>query len=145
MAGLVALRLELEEVLQHFQANPLGLFGVELGGHDVIFPGGAGEVEPAVLGQGGGETFVLWHDVVAVDKIGAGSVGQALEERAIILDLNFVPAHVGDLERGGVGMAGEVKTDTLSGPDGQSAVAAVFVAEFKKQLEAQANAQEWLF
>ena len=80
--------------------------------------------------------------MVGVHEIEVRARGDAGEERAVAGPLELVPAHLGDLELGGVGEAGEIEPDHLAGKDAEAGVFAVFVADVEEELEAQADAQE---
>ncbi len=115
---------------------------MELGSENIIFPGRAGEAQWAVVGQSGADAFVVWDDIITVDKIDIGRLGQALEKGTVVLPGNGVPSHVGNFQIRCLRMIGEVKANASAGPDGKAPVLAVFAADLEEQLQTETYAQE---
>lgn len=128
--------LDVGEVFEEFEAEGLAFFGVELGGEEVSSADHGGEGED-VFGFGGDPGFVGGGDVIAVDKVEVGLVGNVGEEGLVAIDLEGIPAHVGDFDARGFGEA-----EDFSGDDAESFVFAVFVADVEEHLETEADAEE---
>ena len=73
-------RRQFGEVFENAEPLGLTLFRVELGGEDIVAPDHRTE-RPPVIGLRGNHLRVLRHDVVRVDKVDVGPLGNAGQDR----------------------------------------------------------------
>ena len=126
-----------EEVGDQPEAGGLALLRVELGAEEVVAADGGGD-RAAVVGAGEAVGRVGGDEVVGVDEIGVVAGGDAGEERVGGEDLERVPAHVRDLERG----VGGGEADDLAGDPAEARGVAVLAADGRQHLLADADAEE---
>ena len=93
----------------------------------------AGEAA-AMLGLGDDDLGVARHGRVAVHEVGGRTVGQALEHGVLALDLEAVPADVGQAR--GIGDDLDVAFEQTQH------LGAILVAGLEEQLQAQAHTHE---
>src|SRR5690348_9994632 len=79
--------------------------------------------------------------MIAVNKIGVGPVFDAREERMASREMQFVPAHMGNLDGRTRRRAGR-EFHYLAPDPAQARVAAMLEPEFGHELHADANAEE---
>ena len=77
---MIRLASIIDEVLQNPQADVAALLRMELNCEEVVPGDGGGELD-AVLSGGGHDAFVIRQDVIGMDEVEIGIVGDSLEER----------------------------------------------------------------
>ena len=111
---------------------------MKLGGEDVVAPDGRRE-RCGIIRLGGHQVMVAWGHVVGVHEVNGRRLGQASQRRRRLHETQLVPAHVRDLDA-----RQPRETHDLAGKEVQAAVLAVLVAGREQELQAQADAEEWL-
>ena len=123
------------EVLEERHAETMAFLGVELRAHDIAALNHAAEAA-AVIGFSQAVLGVHAFDAIAVHEVEAGIVGKVIEQRAGLLRVDEIPAHVRhfqvrlrELEQPAAGRD-EIQSGQLP-----------FVASGAQQLHAEADAQ----
>src|SRR2546425_4109007 len=70
---------------------------MELGGENVAPPDAGDEFCATVVGRRSDNPRIVGHGIVRVDEVDRSSVRDAVEVRSVTLDMELVPAHVGNL------------------------------------------------
>jgi len=71
---------------------------MELAGHHIVLPNTGRERDTVRRGRGR-NLLVMWLHEKGMHKITMGSVGYALEQRTVALDVDLIPSDVWDLKR----------------------------------------------
>src|SRR5688500_11106498 len=130
-------RNPLQEALEESQPYMLALLGMELYAQQVVVPDDGGH-RPAIFHGRDDILRPLGHEMVGVDEVGVVAAPGVGQRRVNALELQVVPAHLGDAQAA----IGGIQHDHLALDPVEALVLAELDPDARHQLHADADAEE---